>query len=89
MVDLPGPTPLRRTAAPEQPQRSSVGVPAPSASARRAGSTAPELTTIASQLADEPAPVDRARVIEIRTAINSGSYSVDADRIAHALLGNG
>lgn len=36
-------------------------------------------------LSAEP-PVDGARVADLRAAINSGSYRIDADRIADAML---
>lgn len=44
------------------------------------------LIRIASDLASMPPPVDSARVASLRTAINQGSYRVDAATIALAML---
>lgn len=44
------------------------------------------LIRMASTLASMPPPVDSARVASLRTAINQGSYRVDAATIALAML---
>lgn len=87
MVDLPGPAPLRSTGA---PQRAQAKPPAPANAASRSeleGKSLPQLVGLANELASGPPPLDYARIAKIRAAISTGSYKVDPDEIARALLG--
>jgi flagellar biosynthesis anti-sigma factor FlgM len=46
------------------------------------------LVRLAAELSSAPPPVDQARIAEIRDAISKGSYRIDPDGIARALLGD-
>lgn len=52
------------------------------------GKSLPQLVSLASELASSPPPLDYARIAQIRAAISTGSYRVDAESIAQALLGD-
>ena len=47
--------------------------------------TAQLLATVAQQIADSP-DIDQSRVDSIRQALDSGSYQIDAARVADGLL---
>ncbi len=59
--------------------------PAPSAS----GATMPQLLDLVSALAQAGPPVDAPRVAQLRRAIADGSYIVDPDAIARAIMVGG
>jgi negative regulator of flagellin synthesis FlgM len=42
---------------------------------------------MAAELAQQGPPVDFARIAQLRQAIAQGSYAVDVDSIAHAMIG--
>lgn len=90
MVDLPGPAPLRPTAAPQRAQTKPAAAAAKAASRNEVeGKSLPQLVGLANELANGPPPVDYARIAKIRAAISTGSYKVEPDEIARALLGKG
>jgi negative regulator of flagellin synthesis FlgM len=69
----------------EQPRATDPrSVEARSAEAKSVGQVSAARSAIR-EMAAEP-PVDGARVADLRAAISSGSYRVDADRIADAML---
>lgn len=63
----------------------------PAGTAARTGATdvmpAAKLIRLAGDLAAQPAPVDTARVAELRSAIAEGRYTFDPDSVAAAMLG--
>lgn len=63
------------------PARASAPVAAATDSA-----PATRLIGLATELAGDTAPVDGARVAELRSAIANGSYRVDARQVAQAML---
>lgn len=88
MVDLPGPTPLRSIAPSRQPQRGPAGAATRSAGKDVAGNSAPQLVSLSKELASGSPPLDQSRISQIRAAISSGTFSVDPEQIARALLGH-
>jgi flagellar biosynthesis anti-sigma factor FlgM len=88
MVDLTGPAPIRGTATPQRPQAQASARNARPADADLSGKTLPHLISLAAELSSAPPPVDQSRLAEIRTAISAGTYHLDPDRIARALLGD-
>lgn len=88
MVDLPGPTPLRRISAAQQPQPGAAGRTMRKASKNDDGSKEPQLVSLARELASGSPPLDQSRISQIRSAISSGTFRVSPDQIALALLGN-
>ncbi len=60
-------------------------LPAPAMPAMPAVSLS-KLTAMARELADSGPPVDHARIAQIRQAIAMGSYRIDPDAIAGAML---
>lgn len=52
-----------------------------------AGHSLPKLVSLASDLAKAGPPVDHAKIAHLRQAIAQGEYSVDVDRLAHAMAG--
>lgn len=46
----------------------------------------PRLLSMSSELAEQGPPVDVSRIATLRNAIADGSYHVDADKIANAML---
>lgn len=88
MVDLPGPAPLRPSAAPQRAQTKPGAAPTKvAAQSDLEGKSLPQLVGLANELASGPPPLDYARIAKIRAAISTGSYKVDPDEIARALLG--
>lgn len=72
---------LRETA---QSRSSAVATPPPAAAARAAEGAA--MTTPATRLAQEGAPIDTDKIARIKAAIASGNYPVDADAIADRMV---
>lgn len=88
MVDLPGPAPLRPSAAPQRAQaKPATATPKAAAQSDVEGKSLPQLVGLANELASGPPPLDYARIAKIRAAISTGSYKIDPDAIARALLG--
>ena len=46
----------------------------------------PELLTLVAKLVQAPAPVDTARIAQIRRAIADGTYKIDVEAIASAII---
>ena len=89
MVDLPRPIPVRGpTATPRSQPRPAAAGPAQNARHELATKSLPQLVRLAAELSSAPPPVDQARIAEIRDAISKGSYRIDPDGIARALLGD-
>lgn len=88
MVDLPGPGPVRRITAAQQPQPGTAGPAARKAASNDVGSNEPQLVSLGKELASGSAPLDQSRIAQIRAAISSGTFSVNPEEIARALLGN-
>lgn len=86
MVDLPGPAPLRGTAA-AQPLRAKLEGTLRTVVADVRSKSLPQLVGLANELASGPPPIDYARIAQIRAAISTGSYRIDPARIAEALAG--
>jgi flagellar biosynthesis anti-sigma factor FlgM len=55
----------------------------------KAAAGAPQLVSLASRMAAEPPPRDEVRVARLRQAIGSGTYELDPEQIARAVLGEG
>ena len=88
MVDLPGPIPVRGSAAtPSSQSRPAAAGRAQGARQELATKSLPQLVRLATELSSAPPPVDNARIAEIRDAISKGSYRIDPEGIARALLG--
>lgn len=88
MVDLSGVTPLRAVRNAQRAQEQ-VQVRQPARiESQLAGKSLPQLASLAAELSSAPPPVDQARIAEVRASISGGSYQLDPDRIARALLGN-
>lgn len=87
MVDIPGPTPLRSIAATKL-QPGATGAATRKVQKPATGSSAPPIVSLAKELASGTAPLDQSRIAEIRAGIASGTYGIDPDQIARALLGN-
>ena len=51
------------------------------------GQSLPKLVNLATELAKAGPPVDFAKIALVRQAIAQGAYSIDVDRIAHAMVG--
>lgn len=88
MVDLPGPTPLRRIAASLQPQPGASGAAARKPEKNVAETGEPQLVSVARELASGTPPRDPARIAELRASISSGQFRADPEQIARALLGD-
>ena len=88
MVDLPAPTPLHGLGPSQQPLSRPSGAASEKGSQTLGTSRATQLVRVAKELASEPAPVDHARVAQIKASISSGTYRTDPEAIASALLGN-
>lgn len=90
MVDPVNLGPVRSL--PQSPRASTAktevraSVPAP-AHPEPSAASLPKLIGLAADLAKQGPPVDYARIAQIRQAIAKGDYSIDADRIAHAMIG--
>lgn len=65
--------------------RRQEGAPAPSQSSSPSSAEV-QLSALATQLQGEGAPVDRARINEIKQAISEGRFSINAGAIADRLL---
>lgn len=65
-----------RTASPAEPEL-------------RLSPSLPKLVGLARQLAQAGPPVDYAKIAQVRQAISQGSYEIDADAIAGAMLAFG
>ncbi|GAA3894132.1 hypothetical protein GCM10022276_11670 [Sphingomonas limnosediminicola] len=89
MVDLPGPVPLRGTAASPRAQAKPAISSTPKVASDVAGKSLPQLVELANELASGPPPLDYARIAQIRAAISTGTYRIDPERIAQALTGKG
>lgn len=89
MVDLPAPRPLQGVGALQQSLPRPSGPLPERVSQAVASKTGAQLVSVAKQLASKPAPIDHARVAEIKTSITSGTYRANPEDIARALLGNG
>jgi len=89
MVDLPGPSAVRSIAA-SQPRSGLATANGVYRGAGKAGASnsEPQTVSVARDLASEPAPVDQARVAQIRAAISAGTYTIEPHKIARALLRN-
>ncbi len=70
-VPSDGATPMR-SAAPVKPAAEAVSTP--------------RLISLSSELAEQGPPVDVGRIATLRNAIADGSYSVNVDKIADAML---
>jgi negative regulator of flagellin synthesis FlgM len=51
------------------------------------GQSLPKLVNLATELSKAGPPVDFVKIALVRQAIAQGEYSVDVDRIAHAMVG--
>ena len=51
------------------------------------GQSLPKLVNLATELSKAGPPVDFVKIALVRQAIAQGDYSVDVDRIAHAMVG--
>ncbi len=51
------------------------------------GASLPKLVNLATELSKAGPPVDFAKIALVRQAIAQGEYSIDVDRIAHAMVG--
>ena len=88
MVDLPGPAPLRASTVLQRTQAKPTISGAKSPTSKDIeGKSLPQLVGLANELASGPPPVDYARIAKIRAAISTGTYRVDPEEIASALLG--
>jgi len=87
MVDLPGPAPLRGTAAPLRAQARPPSTSARTISSDIEGKSLPQLVGLANELASGPPPLDYARIATIRAAISTGTYRIDPEKLAQALIG--
>lgn len=58
-----------------------------SAQPKGSATSLPKLVSMAAELARQGPPVDFARIAQLRQAIAQGSYAVDVDSIAHAMIG--
>ena len=87
MVDLPGPTPLRPIGAPRHAPAERGSRSTTQANGELAKKSLPQLVRLAAELSSEPPPVDYARIAQIRAAISNGSYRIDPEQIARALVG--
>lgn len=88
MVDPVNLGPVRSL--PQSPRTSTAKAearPSVSVQAEPTAPSLPKLIGLAADLAKQGPPVDYARIAQIRQAIAKGEYSVDADRIAHAMIG--
>jgi negative regulator of flagellin synthesis FlgM len=65
-----------------------AGVAQSAVAAQRTSKNAPlsKLLDTAAALARQGPPIDYARIAQIRQAIATGTYTIDAERIAEALL---
>ena len=89
MVDLPGPLPVRGPTATSRAQPKPAATnPGQDVRHELATKSLPQLVRLAAELSSAPPPVDQARIAEIRDAISKGSYRIDPDGIARALLGD-
>lgn len=52
-----------------------------------AGTSLPKLVSLAADLAKAGAPVDHDRIAQLRQAIAQGDYLIDAESIAHSMVG--
>lgn len=66
--------------------RRQEGAPAPSKNSSSPSSAEVQLSVLSSQLQGDAAPVDRARIDEIKQAISEGRFSINAGAIADRLL---
>ena len=89
MVDLPGPTSVRGIGASQLRTGVASSIPRKASNDVVVTKGGSQTKSLARDLATEPAPVDQAKVAEIRAAITAGTYSIDPHKIARALLGNG
>ena len=89
MVDLPGPVPLRGTAASPRTQAKPRVSGARTVASEVTGKSLPQLVELANALASGPPPVDYARIAQIRAAISTGTYRIEPEKIARALTGKG
>lgn len=90
MVDVPGPAPLRGAPSAERTRGKIIApVVLTTGGGNIRGKSLPQLVSLANELASGPPPLDFARIAQIRAAISTGSYRLDPDQIARALLGSG
>ncbi len=75
---IEGSTPVRRVSA--APAKGAAMTPTRSEISSQSG-----LLATAKALAAQPAPVDQARVAQLRQAIQDGSYGIDPHAIARAM----
>ncbi len=84
MINAVGPTGIARAI---ELRNDSVGPNEPVAKVEQAGpQAAGTVTTPASELAAQGAPVDNAKVAAIRDAIANGTYKIDAKAIADRMI---
>jgi flagellar biosynthesis anti-sigma factor FlgM len=56
------------------------------ASSRVSGPTLPKLLSLVAELASQEPPIDTAKIQEIRQMIAAGTYTLDPDAIATAMI---
>jgi flagellar biosynthesis anti-sigma factor FlgM len=52
-----------------------------------AGPTLPKLLSLVAELASQEPPIDTAKIQQIRQMISAGSYTLNSDAIAGAMIG--
>lgn len=87
MVDPSAIPPLRGVAVSHRPQAQPATRSALPETSNLTEKSLPQLVSLASALSDAPLPIDYQKIARIRAAISTGSYRVDAEAIARALLG--